>query len=241
MYGTINGLPKACGVYTCDAALGDVPLTQALYVRSLIGALGDFQQQQVLGDWELELTLAEVTCIPTEEFMNYDLPLLLTAKMPNLISIGDRAFKGFAGGTFKFVSLDESYLPKLEHVGVEAFGEFDPAKMTEAAIVLQNMPSLISIGSNAFANLLAPYLLLNVECACSSLEVIGEYAFASLAYGPTSKIIFTDLSRIQSIGSHAFIGLFGTIGSSSHAYSNLYLVFTGVSPLLTKIGAKAFR
>lgn len=224
---TVTNAAKEEGAYTCDAALGDVPLTKGRYVSIINGTLPD--------------GFEAVTCIPAEAFIDHTTPLSLTEKMPNLVSIGDRAFKGFAGGTFKFVSLDESYLPKLEHVGVEAFGEFDPAKMTEAAIVLQNMPSLISIGSNAFANLVAPYLLLNVECACSSLEVIGEYAFASLAYGPTSKIIFTDLSRIQSIGSHAFIGLFGTIESSSHAHSNLDLVFTGVSPLLTKIGAKAFR
>ena len=215
---------KAAGegkrAYTCDAALGDVPLTKALYASIQAGELAD--------------GFDAVTCIPTEAFMDHTTPLSFAAKMPNLISIGDRAFKGFKGGTFAFQALDAAHMPKLEHIGEAAFAEFDPKEVTEAAITLQGMPSLISIGDGAFATLRASFMVIEVECACSNLEVIGGLAFQTVEYGTGSKITFTDLSRLRTIAPSAFQH-FGD------AANNHDLIFTGVSPFLTSIGAGAFR
>jgi hypothetical protein len=203
--------------------LGDVPLTKALYASIQGGALAD--------------GFAAVTCIPPEAFMDHDAPLSLSERMPNLISIGDRAFKGFAGDDFAFVALDESYMPKLEHIGVEAFAEFDSEAVTEASVTLQGMPSLIWIGARAFSTFSAAFMVIQVECACSSLEVIGESVFATFEYGSGSKITFTDLSRLQKIGAFAF-HIFGYGDQDENKHK---LIFTGESPLLTSIGAGAFR
>jgi hypothetical protein len=205
--------------YTCDATLGDVPLTKASYA-SMMATGGD--------------GFAAVTCIPAEEFMDYDAPLSLSAKMPNLISIGDRAFKGFAGGTFAFLALDESYLPRLEHIGVNAFAEFDGEKTTEATITLKGVPSLILIEESAFFTLKAPFLQLQVECACSNLEVIHAYAFVTQELKSASKITFTDLSRLQSIG----VSVFNPLGSQ--AVTGTDLIFVGLSSQLTSIGHSSF-
>jgi hypothetical protein len=97
-------LPRGCGVYTCDPVFGDVPLTKESYA-SMMAAGGD--------------GFDAVTCIPTEEFMEYDAPLSLSAKMPNLVNIGDRAFFNFKGSEFAFLALNESYLPRLERIGAE--------------------------------------------------------------------------------------------------------------------------
>jgi hypothetical protein len=97
------------------------------------------------------------------------------------------------------------------------------------------MPALISIGDRAFFTFSAPFLLLQVECACSNLEVIGTRSFYTLEYGSTSSIILTDLSRLQSVGTFA-LGQIGTDATNRHD-----VVLTGMSPLLSKIGAYAFR
>jgi hypothetical protein len=157
--------------------------------------------------------------------------------MPNLISIGDRAFKGFAGGTFAFLALDESYLPRLEHIGVKAFAEFDGEKMTEATITLKGVPSLILIEESAFFIFSALYLLLQVECACSNLEVIGARAFSTYEYGNSSHIKFTDLSRLRIIGDSAF----NHLASRGDLTKRHEVELVGVSPLLTNIGSSAFR
>jgi hypothetical protein len=157
--------------------------------------------------------------------------------MPNLISIGDRAFFRFNGGDFTFRTLDETYLPKLEHIGVEAFAQFvQPAEdRFKISIQLNGMPSLISIGASAFSTFIAPFMLLQIECECSNLEAIGRDVFVTFGYGSGSKIAFTDLARLRSIGSNAFYNF----GSRNAA--NIYeLVFTGVSPSLTTIGVGAF-
>jgi hypothetical protein len=208
--------------YTCDEALGDVPLTKALYASIQAGEPGD--------------GFDAVTCIPTEAFMDHTTPLSFAAKMPNLISISDRAFFRFKGGTFTFQAADASYLPKLEHIGEEAFAQFSPEEVTEAAVTLQGMPSVVSIGNSAFSTLHAPFLVIQIECACSYLEVIGASAFATRDYGTTSKITFTDLGRLRSIGIAAFLNL----GSRSAA--NVHDVFvSGICPYLTTIGSSAFR
>jgi hypothetical protein len=216
-----NPLPPGCGVYTCDAALGDVPLTKALYASIQTGELTDL--------------FAAVTCIPTEAFMEFNSPLSLIEKMPNLISIGDRAFFRFGGGEFSFMALDYSYLPRLEHIGAEAFSQFD-SEVTVAVIHMQGMPALISIGFNAFQTLIAPFLLLQVECACSNLELIGNTAFSTLEYGNTSFVKFTDLFRLRSIGDSAFHHFASRDSVTKHE-----VIFIGVSPLLTSIGKTAFR
>jgi hypothetical protein len=213
--------------YTCDAALGDVPLTKALYASIQAGELAD--------------GFDAVTCIPTEAFMDHTTPLSFAAKMPNLISIGDRAFFGFIGGTFAFQALDASYLPKLEHIGAEAFAEFDAEEVTEAAITLQGMPSLVSIGDHAFSTLFASFMVLQVECACWNLEVIGEFAFQTAAYGSGSKLSFTNLSRLRIIGASAFYRIGSEAVEIQHDETQHELIFTGVSPLLTVIGASSFR
>jgi hypothetical protein len=169
-------------IYTCDAALGDVPLTKALYLSVQAGG-------------RLAEEFAAVTCIPTEAFVDHDAPLLLNVKMPNLISIGDRSFFRFNGGDFTFEALDESYLPKLEHIGVEAFAQFvQPADdRSKISIRLDGMPALISIGTGAFNAPKAPFMLLQIDCACPNLEQIGDTAFSKIEYGIGSKITFTEL------------------------------------------------
>jgi hypothetical protein len=106
--------------------LGDVPLTKVLYASIQAGG-------------KLADGFAAVTCIPNEAFVDHDTPLSLTEKMPNLVSIGDRAFFNFKGGEFTFTALDDSYLPKLKHIGTKAFAEFDPQKVTAAVITLHGM------------------------------------------------------------------------------------------------------
>jgi hypothetical protein len=208
------------GAYTCDAALGDVPLTKARYASIINGTLPE--------------GFEAVTCIPAEAFSDHTTPLSLTEKMPNLISIGDRAFFRFGGGEFSFMALDYSYLPSLEYIGVEAFAEFKTANVTEAVIRLKGSPSLISIGDSAFSNWDAPFLLLQVECACSRLEVISDLAFSTVQYGSTSSVTLTDLSRLRSIGN-------GALHQLGNAVRRHDVVFTGMSPLLTHIGPSAFR
>ena len=122
----------------------------------------------------------------------------------------------------------------MEHIGAEAFAQFDPEEVTEATITLQGMPSLITIGDGAFATFKASFMVIEVECACSNLEVIGEFAFQTAEYGNGSKMTFTDLSRLRTIAPSAFRH-FGD------AANNHDLILTGVSPLLTSIGAGAFR
>jgi hypothetical protein len=149
-----------------------------------------------------------------------------------LVSIGDRAFFKFNGGDFSFNS--ESF-PKLEFIGVQAFASFaEPVDDVLCVIQLKDMPSLIKIGDLAFNALSAPFMLLQVECACSSLEVIGESAFASREYGSGSKLSFTDLSRLRTIGDFAFYAL-GNTGPQTE------LEVAGVSPLLREVGNFAFR
>jgi hypothetical protein len=224
----LNPPPRGCGVYTCDAALGDVPLTKALYASINAG--------EVAGGFN------SVTCIPSEEFMDHDAPLSLSERMPNVISIGDRAFFRFNGGGFTFQSLDETYLPRLEHIGVEAFAQFVAPATTSfdmldfATIQLRGTSSLISIGDSAFSTWNAHFMLLEVECACPNLEVIGELVFATLEYRSNSKITFTNLSRLRTIGASAFANLGSRDAANQHG-----LFVSGVSPLLTIIGAAAFR
>ena len=104
-----------------------------------------------------------------------------------------------------------------------------------AAVATVQRPVLISIGDSAFQTFQAPFLQLQVECACSRLEVISDFAFATLEFNSTSKISFSNLVRLRSIGFAAFIAK-GTNTLQRHAVE-----FTGTVPLLTKIGANAFK
>jgi hypothetical protein len=125
----------------------------------------------------------------------------------------------------------------LEHIGEEAFAQFvQPAEdRFKISIQLNDMPSLISIGASAFSTPIASFMVLQIECECSNLEAIGQDVFVTFGYGSGSKIAFTDLARLRSIGSTAFYNF------ASRNATNIYeLVFTGVSPFLTTIGAGAF-
>jgi hypothetical protein len=214
------------GTYTCDAALGDVPLTKARYASIQAGELAD--------------GFAAVTCIPTEAFMDHTTPLSFDAKMPNLISIGDRAFLGFKGGDFIFA---QHSLPKLEHIGVEAFAQFEnnekPSKDLVHAIRLHDMPSLISVGVRAFQVYQAPYFQLEVNSACPLLEVIGGEAFNTCEYATGSEVILTNLNGLRSVGALAFNQF--NCRPRTVEESKFNLVFEGVPLQLATIGSAAFR
>jgi hypothetical protein len=230
--------------YTCDEALGDVPLTKARYASIQAGELRD--------------GFAAVTCIPPEEFAEFDTSLIIgtigswvsgsnigqnsssklgvRGGMPNLVSIGERAFFRFKGDSFHFLH-DDGSLPRLKHIGAEAFAEFDFNSVTRAVIKMKGLPSLLSIGDRAFQTFNAYFMLLEVECACSNLEVIGDAAFTTVALANTSRISFSDLSRLRFIGASAFHGLSdGSLTERHHS-----VILKGVTPLLTIIGTNAFR
>lgn len=82
----------------------------------------------------------DVTCIPDEEFKEYEKDVTLNG-LPSLKSIGEEAFERCVGR----LTLNGEY-PALEIIGRQAFTAFN----ADSVIIFDGLPSLQSVESRAF-------------------------------------------------------------------------------------------
>eukprot|EP00729_Bicosta_minor_P000843 gene843-7315_t len=150
---------------------------------------------------------------------------LLGGLMPNLTSIGCRAFSRF-GGTLEFMGT----FPLLSRIGA-SFGSdceglvFERISDANSKIELIDMPALTSIDGNAFYGFNGTLI---VSGSFPLLASIHEEAF-KFAGNDDSRIEWVDgLPKLVGIADSAFHSFRGTVA------------FSGSFPLLSNIGSSAF-
>eukprot|EP00729_Bicosta_minor_P005699 gene5699-28340_t len=183
-----------------------VPLTTALYEASVVDGT--------------TTELNKATCIPNSEFDGY-LKNVTIQGLPNLVDIGDSAFNNFGGAQAVSTLMFSGAFPMLKTIGVSAFQGNGRETTTEHEVAFAGLPSLISIGDNAFAR---HKVLMSGNYP--KLEIIGAAFSQSLS---SSIVTFSSgTESLKTIGRNAFNKYRGK------------LTIKGEFPNLFSIGDRAF-
>jgi len=176
---------------------------------------GDFPLTTKLWRKHTSADLKKVTCIPREEFKNFDGPLTFTG-LENLVEIELKAFLGSP-----FLSMSGKY-PKLTRLGTAAFYRAGVAGKTE--IDLSGAPALFLVGDWAFYQFKGRIV---IQGDYFDLSQIGIVAF--FEGGSNDSIV--DLSEVPS--------LVAVHNQAFYRYTGV-VKMTGAMPAIDEIGGSCF-